>query len=667
MVDLSEPVKAYKNGLKDKFNTEVEKYWNELVKESKTDKMANEATCKDYYKTVSDKKAATKSLNSTKGLRTFFMFIGFIMLAIGAGMTYYGATEETLNIKFIVIGIVLIVLGLAIAILAYKLPKNKIKLLDKKINELSGTEQSLLDTAYAQMNSLNNLYDWNIPCKIFNRLKTVVDLDSHFDVKKYQYLHDKYGFAENFDDKTSTLCVQSGSILGNPFLIAKTMEQYWYTKRYENSITIHWTTQVKTKDGWTTQHHSQTLTAYIDKPAAGYYDYTTLIYGNDAAPNLSFSRAPSGIDGKDEKQISRMIRKESKQFDKKAREAILDNDPNTNYVRFGNEEFESLFGGENRDNEVEFRLLFTPLAQTNLIKLIRSKDGFGDDWYFTKDHKLNFIQSRHSQAFDYSANPEQFIHFDLEAAHKRFVDYNNNFFKNFYYDLAPLISIPLYQQTKTKEYIYKKSFKGNVTYYEDEMMANSFNQSLFAHEDSNTNNILKASLKKTVNGTDEVTITAHGFRMEEHVTVFSQWGGDGHMHDIPVTWYEYVPVEKETAMAIEPQKSSRQEFNEKISSPEFKAKMAFAAAGTCLYQRGLFAALLVNTLTEANASNMRSALSNNVSNNSNINNNSNTASSALNNIMGELNEAVNEAKSRVKTNISNGNPNDGNSNNSNNQ
>ena len=106
-----------------------------------------------------------------------------------------------------------------------------------------------------------------------------------------------------------------------------------------------------------------------------------------------------------EKQIEKMIAKETKGFEKKARKALTDNNPNTNYVQFGNNEFESLFGGENRDNEVEFRLLFTPLAQNNLIKLIKSKDGFGDDWYFQKAKKLNYIQSAHSQSFDYYANP----------------------------------------------------------------------------------------------------------------------------------------------------------------------------------------------------------------------------------------------------------------------
>lgn len=667
MVDLSEPIETYKVTLKEKFNTEAENYWKELVKEAGTKLPENELTCKEYYDLKKKEAENQKQLDRTKGLKNFFKTVGIIALIVGAILLIYGISESKTG--FIVAGAILPVVGIIVIILAVKLPKQKIKMLEEKVAKLREESSEKLKLAYQQMKTLNSLYDWNIPAKIFNRLKTVIEMDQYFDVEKFQFLQDRYGLADQFGETTSTLCVQSGSVLGNPFLIVKTLDQYWYTKRYENSIVIHWTTTEHTKNGTRTVHHSQTLTAYVDKPAAGYNRNTTLIYGNEAAPNLSFSRGPSGIDGMNEKQIEKMIAKETKGFEKKARKALTDNNPNTNYVQFGNNEFESLFGGENRDNEVEFRLLFTPLAQNNLIKLIKSKDGFGDDWYFQKAKKLNYIQSAHSQSFDYYANPEYFVDFDSQKAHERFINYNNTFFKSFYFDLAPLMSIPLYQQMKTKEYIYKRKFQGNVTYYEDEMMANSFGGNAFAHEMSQTENILKTELNKTVGGTDEVVVSAHGFFLQEHVDYFEKWGGDGRMHTIPVTWYEYVPVCKQTNMAIMPKKSSRQLFNEAIQSDEFKTKMAFASAGAYLYQRGIFAAILLNTMTEANAVNMNNALNSNISNsnNKNSNINSNTVSNSINDTINDIKNKVEEATSTVKTNIKNGKLNDGNDNNSNNQ
>ena len=66
------------------------------------------------------------------------------------------------------------------------------------------------------------------------------------------------------------------------------------------------------------------------------------------------------------------------------------------FNRLPNEEFEALFMALDRDNEVEFRLLFTPLAQKNMISILRAKNvGFGDDFIFKKRKELNYIKSMH--------------------------------------------------------------------------------------------------------------------------------------------------------------------------------------------------------------------------------------------------------------------------------
>ncbi len=655
MTDVIEPLKVYESELKDKLKEETEKYWKELVSSTNTDLEANKTTCTEYYNTVKNEKLYKHKLAVIKFWQGFFRVASIIMIIVGIIMAILGANGNKTGL--LVGGIILIVASIVIFILAQVIPKKKIASLKERIENLTKAAQEKLNLAYAQMSKLNNAYDWNIPAKLINKLNTVLEFDEHFDVKKYQYLHDKYGFDENFDDKTSTLAVESGSILGNPFLMVKTLNQYWYTHTYENSITIHWTTTVHTKNGTATQHHTQTLTAYVDKPAAGYNNTTYLIYGNEAAPNLKFSRSPSGIDGMNENQINKMIKKDSKKFDEKARKALTDNDPNTNYVKFGNEEFESLFGGENRDNEVQFRLLFTPLAQQNLIKLIRNNKYYGDDWYFEKNKKINFIQSKHSQKFDYKADPEYFIDFDASKAHERFVTYNNEYFKSFFFDLAPLISIPLYQQTKTSEYIYKKDFPGNVTYYEDEMLANQFGESYFRNSSSQTSNILKAKLRKNFGKTDNIIITAHGFKKVAHTEYVDKMGGDGEIHTIPVEWYEFIPVTKDTEMAVQPQTSSREEFLSMINSQEFKTKMAFA--GAFLYERGLFGAILGAQLGDSVAKTMQNAFSNNNTNsnnngNVNIGNNINSAISKATNIQAdEIKNGIDEAMSNVNTNIDN--------------
>ncbi len=644
MVDMSEPLDAYTKQLKQMYNDECEKYFEELAKSSNINKEENKITCTKYSKKVNDTNKLKKDLAGIKALKTTFILLGIIGFVVGIILSVLGFGKTPKNIILIVIGILLIVLGILSFILAIVLTKNKIKNLNSKIAEGQKEADKLLQEAYAQMSPLNSAFDWNIPAKIVNRLKTDIVLDNNFDVKKFQYLNEKYGLAEANDKDTSALSIQSGSILGNPFLLLKNLKQDWYTHTYQNSITIYWTTTEHTKDGTRTRHHSQVLTAYVDKPAVSYGTATYMIYGNDAAPDLKFTREPSNANKMSEKELAKKISQDSKANDKRARKALTDNDPNTNYTKFGNDEFESLFGGVDRNNEIQFRMLFTPLAQRNLIKLIKSNEGYGDDWYFEKVKKINYIQSNHSQNFDYRADPSKYITYDYTIVKSNFMKYNNEFFKSIYFDLAPLLSIPLYQQTKPVEYIYKKTFQGNVTCYENEVMANSFDASQLAPAESNTTNILKTTYEKTVNGVDQVKITAYGFKKIAHVEHCTKLGGDGKIHTIPVTWYEFQPVSKDSTMAISNKDSSRAEFMNMNQNGVLKG------LGRCIYQRGIFAMLLNKALDDKLANTMNSCLNSN-----NNNNNNSNISNSINDTIKEVKEGIDEATSKAQMNVSDGN------------
>jgi len=120
---------------------------------------------------------------------------------------------------------------------------------------------------------------------------------------------------------------------------------------------------------------------------------------------------------------------------------------NIDYTIMSNRTFEALFCAENRDNEIQFRLLYTPLAQQETVKLLQDKTvGYGDDFIFHKNKKNNMIIAAHLQDFDITASPDIFRHFDLERIRDVFRKYNEGFFKAFYFAMAPLLAIPLYQQ-----------------------------------------------------------------------------------------------------------------------------------------------------------------------------------------------------------------------------
>ncbi len=559
--ELLEPLTGYKTYYKDKFNEVAKEYFDELKEKSKVDVEANRETNKKLKLKKAELEALQKKLGSSKGVNTFLTVILVVGIIVGIGAIVMMLNEGFSAIKLVVC---LLAFGLAIAAFLIKLFAMSKKLTELKIKVNKKTEECnvLINEAKVQMAPLNALFDWNIPVILTRKTIPTLEMDQYFDSKKFTYLNKKYGL-NNDDVNRSTVYCQSGSILGNPFLICKDYITRMVRKTYSNSITIHWTTRIHTKDGTRTVHHSQTLTGYVYADAPSYRYSTYLIYGNDAAPKLTFSRFPTDVENMSDKQIEKFVKKEAKKLDKKETKALTDKDPKTNYSRFGNDEFETIFGGTDRNNDVEYNLLFTPLAQANMLKLLKDKDkiGYGDDFIFEKKHCLNYIKSGHSQALDYTAAPTSFMGYDIDDVEDYFMQFNAEWFKSVYFDLAPVLSIPLYQTNPSKEYIYNEDILANLSTYEYEVMANKFDPKLLKPDDACTPNIYKTEFIKNKGKTDEFKVTAHAYRGERRVTYVHKMGGDGHSHTIPVHWVEYFPVEKETIMSINENNQSRYEYN----------------------------------------------------------------------------------------------------------
>ena len=559
--ELLEPLEGYKVYYKDKFKEIAKEYFDELKEKSKVDVEANKETNKILKEKKTELEEAKKKLNGSKGVNTFLTILLIVGIVLGAGAIFLIANEG-FSVGKLVVSIVGLLAAIISLIIKLKVMRNKLHNLQARVNIKVNECNELINEAKKQMAPLNALFDWNIPVILTRKTIPTLELDQYFDAKKFVYLNKKYGL--NNDDKNrSTVYCQSGSVLGNPFLICKDYITSMVKKTYSNSITIHWTTTVHTKNGTRTVHHTQTLTAYVYAPAPSYRYSTYLVYGNEAAPHLSFLRFPTDVENMTDKQIEKFVKTEVKKLNKKETKALTDNNPNTNYSRFGNDEFEAIFGGTDRDNEVEYNLLFTPLAQANILKLLKDKEkiAYGDDFMFEKRKCLNYVKSAHSQAIDYSAKPTNFMGYDIEDMEEFFIEYNSEWFKSFYFDLAPILSIPLYQTHKSKEFIYKEDILANLSTYEYEVMANGFDPSLLSHEDACTPNIYKTQFVKSKGNTDEFNVTAYAYRGERRVTYVTKWGGDGHSHVIPVHWIEYFPVEKETLMSINKNNQSRYDYN----------------------------------------------------------------------------------------------------------
>lgn len=562
---LLEPRKYYESHLKTLHQENASTFFDELVDKSGINIEENKKTITELNKVKQKIAKCEKKKTKFKTYKAILIVL-IILVLICSIINVWNLVEGNdvvINIVLLVVSIVLFAISLY---LIFKKINVEIKKYDKLLEDLEKKKEDFLETAQKQMEPLNKLYDWGICSMLAGKTCPLIKFDKNFNPQRYEFLHERFDFNEDIEDNISTVFVQSGEILGNPFLFQKRFVQKMQDKTYSGSIVIHWTTTQYVNGKSQRVSHSETLVATVVRPKPYYYLDTWLIYGNDAAPKLSFSRSPSTANSMNEKEIDRFVRKSEKKLDNMVKNDMGDKDGNgSEFMRLANTKFESLFKAYNRNNELEFRLLFTPLAQQNIIDLITNKKPYGDDFTFIKKSKINYIRSEHAQHNDISGNPIQFFHYDYELAKKQFVSINENYFQSVFFDFAPLISIPLYQQHKTKEYIYNETYETNITKFEHEVLANALGQSKFVHPQTNTAAILKA-----VDGTkdgkkDRVKILAHTFKEEPRVKYIEKFGGDGHLHSIPVHYYEYIPLTQETIIgAEEVDNSSQTESNNDI-------------------------------------------------------------------------------------------------------
>lgn len=504
--DLLEPAKKYRLELKNAHHERVVTYFDDLTKKAGTDVAANKSTCDRIRAKVKERDKIQKKINSG------------IWLAILFGI------------------LCLIIVGIFLFIYVYRPRQKRLKAeLDKVNKEIERLEQE----AWAQMASLNALFDSEVPFRLFSQTCPLIQMDRNFDIAKFEQLISQYGMWSNTDQDRSTLNLQSGSILGNPFVFFKDIVMKMCPHTYQGSLTITWTERVRGEKGYYTVVRTQTLVATVTKPKPEYSHETYLVYACDAAPHLTFHRGPSEMRGMDEKKREHYVKKHEKDLFKYAQSQM---GKGGTYTPLGNAEFELSFGGLNRNNEVEYRLLFTPLAQKAMIDVLFSPEGYGDDFFFKKDKYINIVESGHAAGTAIFLESRDFRGYDYEAVRKFFIDYNDNFFKSIYFDFAPLMAIPLYQQMKSHEYIYKNTIKSWSTPFEHEVMANRFDPRNFAHKDTVTDVILKTNFMNKVGNEDNVKVTGHSFRSVAHVELVPKLGGDGRMHNVPVTWYEYIPL-----------------------------------------------------------------------------------------------------------------------------
>lgn len=541
---------------RDEFFPQFKKYTLEVydnnVKASGVDIAANSKLCDNIYKLQESSQKARRKLNWLRLLYVLLIIVG-ILGALACLYTSWlnevymlgwDATQESLFMLFTtIVGITLLI----VAFLPVRSLKNQAK------ESLNAIEKELSDKttkAWEQVRPLLALFDKNTTLELIHKTVPTLCFDKFFSQDRYNELAIDFGpisFMESCD--TSALGIQSGSIEGNPFALVRQKQFHMGTKTYTGHKTIYWTETVTDSDGKTrTVTRSETLTATVTKPCPYYSNNTLLVYGNDAAPNLRFIKKPSSVNNEDSMFHSVKKRSKQRKLEKFSRNLTDD----SNYTMMSNTEFEVCFDTSNRNNETEFRLLFTPLAQRQMLALLKDKEvGYGDDFTFNKHDKINIISARHMHAMDLEIDTNLYASYDNRVIKRNFCSVNNEYFRGLYFAFAPLLAIPLYQQMKSQKSIWGDFGLRKSAVWEWELIANRWGEHCFAHPACVTDSILKVSHARSVDERNTVLkVTASGFSGTPKCDYISVYGGDGRFHSVRVDWIEYRPVSQSSQMQI---------------------------------------------------------------------------------------------------------------------
>ena len=144
----------------------------------------------------------------------------------------------------------------------------------------------------------------------------LIKFDSVFERKRLEQFVQNYDYKPKNNKNRSKLYVRSGEINGNPFYISEDLVHHLGTKTYYGSITITWEEEVYEDGEYKTVTRSETLTASVTKPCPYYYHDKYLVYANDAAPDLCFSRTETDVEEMSEKEIERRVSREIKNLEK---------------------------------------------------------------------------------------------------------------------------------------------------------------------------------------------------------------------------------------------------------------------------------------------------------------------------------------------------------------
>lgn len=548
-----DPKDYYEKDVKSRLEENATKYIDDLINKSGISLEENKLQVKNIEKSIAKDKENEGRLSNYKILRGFCIFFtiaSIIGLIIGIFFLRSDEAEVDSNVMMwggILIGASLLI-GIGCLLLIFLKLNKIIKKLKLKDDENNAEISKLVNEAKAYVAPLINAFDFYDFNNIVKETTNIFQLDDYLDYEKLALMRLGYGLTSEPTLNESIVAVTSGSVRTNPFIRIKVFEKSDSTKTYVGTKVITWTETVSDgKNGTKVVTRSQTLTATVTKFCPSYANASYTIYANEAAPNLKFSRQPSGLEAlPSDSEVQKYVNKHEKKLEKLSKKSISNGG---NLTFMANTKFETLFGALDRNNETEYRLLFTPLAQQNMCEII-TQSPYGDDFSFFKRNKINIVSSLHGrQIFEY--DDEMFDEeYNVELIKKTFVQTICEIYKSLYYEMAPILSVPLYQTTEGGKYDIKRELDQQLSDFEAEAFANSMNVEDFRPTGTKTPVILKTKYLSTSSNVDIYDVASSSYKTYDRVDYVMVAGGDGRLHSVPVHWIEYIPESTHKQIAV---------------------------------------------------------------------------------------------------------------------
>lgn len=542
-----DPMDYYDKYLKNQIKENAAAYFDDLVNKTNTDVGKNAITANEIRKWEAKDAENEKSLSRFKGLNLFVIVVAVICFIVFIIALLALLNSDESSVVPLVLTILMPILGVILIVISCTVLKKKIKELLEIDAQNDAKLSKLYKEAREELARLYDAFDSSDFDKIVKKTTDIFSLDPVLKPEKLLMLRELYGFKDEPTLKESIIRVSSGDIATNPYIRLRLYSQSMGAHTYVGTLPITWTEYVSDKDGGHLVTHHETLTATVVEPEPLYSTGSYIIYGNEAAPDLSFSRQPSKVDPyMSEKEMNKFEDKTAKKLAKLAEDSIK---KGGTFTPLANSKFEGLFGAYDRDNEVQFRLLFTPLAQENMCELIMRKEPYGDDFSFFKRKKINIVSSLHGSAVTPYDENAYSAYYDAKEMKQAFVNSIVSNFNSLFFEMAPILCIPLYQQTDAGKFDVVEHYQ-HVSTYDAEAFANSMNPELFKPEAATTPQILKVNFLNSVGDTDFFQVSSSAFEAVPQLTFVPVMGGDGHMHDVPVHWFRYDPVSKMSTIGV---------------------------------------------------------------------------------------------------------------------